>query len=143
MIQRIQSIWLLLSSIAATLIFFIPVMNFQPGKEIQILSADGNNLSFMMIPIWPFLLIAIFIPLISVFQFRNRLLQIRLGVYAILVHVIVFLMLGAIHLAELPQSIMSFDLGIVLIPLAMVFLFLAIRAIRKDEKLVRSVDRIR
>lgn len=93
----------------------------------------------------PFLFIGSAIgSLVAVFLFKNRTRQIIINRVNIVIN---FLLLGIIvyHLLNLPGEIDISEKGIgVFIPLmVIVFLALANKAILKDEKLVKSVDRLR
>ena len=82
--------------------------------------------------------------LVAVFSYKNRTRQIIINRINIVIN---FLLLGIIvyHLLNLPGEIDISEKGIgVFIPLmVIVFLALANKAILKDEKLVKSVDRLR
>jgi len=91
----------------------------------------------------------IILPLISIFQFKNRTKQLKIT------NVALFSAIGATLSANIALLLVPPDIcsglnpnysgsgGLVLMPLAMIALLLAIRGIRKDEELVRSADRIR
>jgi len=99
---------------------------------------------------YPSLLIALVItllPLITIFMFRDRKRQIRMTAMA-LISVTSFITLTLTRVTGLEKEIPpvtggSYWIGAVLPVLSMVFLVLAIIGIRRDEKLVRSVDRLR
>lgn len=50
---------------------------------------------------------------------------------------------SAVELVNKSIAIENIGIGALLIPLSIVFLALAIKGIRKDEKLIKSVDRLR
>ena len=79
----------------------------------------------------------------AIFVFRNRKLQVTLGTVAIILTV-AYAAYGGVLWQTDPASEQSyFDLGVTLPPLAVLFSILAIRYIKKDERLVRSADRLR
>lgn len=84
--------------------------------------------------------------LIAVFLFKNRMLQGRIAAVSVVVSTMLAV-LAVIVLYQTEQQMTkqvgSFGLGLSLPVLALVFQYLAQRAIRKDENLVRSMDRLR
>ena len=85
--------------------------------------------------------------LISIFQYKNRTRQMMFNMINSLIMVglvvAVFLTTNGINSAINAVESGSYQLGLWVILAAMVFNMLAKRFIRKDEALVRSVDRIR
>jgi glucan phosphoethanolaminetransferase (alkaline phosphatase superfamily) len=84
--------------------------------------------------------------LFSVFQFKNRLTQMKLGALNALFMVAV-LGISYFHITQFeklfPEAAGGPQLGFYLPVAAMLLNMIANRFIRKDEKLVKSVDRIR
>ena len=79
----------------------------------------------------------------AIFLFRNRKLQVTLGTVAIILTVAYAAYGGLLWETDVASDQSSFDLGVTLPPLAVLFSILAIRYIKKDERLVRSADRLR
>jgi len=86
------------------------------------------------------------IPFITIFLFKNRSLQIKLC-YLSIISILGFSFwlvqtakqaLGAITL----QS-ENYGLGVILPSLSVFFMILALRGIKKDEKIIKSADRLR
>ncbi|WP_121665653.1 DUF4293 domain-containing protein [Mesonia aquimarina] len=136
MLQRIQSIYLLIVALlAAILPFFVSIWTTENGEEIfandKILVSGG------------FLLSAI-LALVTIFLFKNRKLQFVMGRLNIILN---FILLGFFVYWSLivPGEMQISEKGIgMLIPIiSIVFLVLANKAIKKDEALVKSVDRLR
>ena len=141
MIQRIQSIWLLIVAIAA---FATYTLTLYIGKL-----TDGTERAFLLGD--DFLLVIVIILLgilaiICIFLFKNRKLQFRLSVLGVILS-IVFLFLEYIRVEQFKetQGILngSYQIGAVLPILMVIGYFLAARGIYKDEKLVKSLDRLR
>ena len=141
MIQRIQTLWLLLSTACAALFIFLPVYKgiFLNGTW-QAVSISENL----------FLLsgatISGCIGLITIFLFKKRKLQKRLILLNILLTIGVFV--AQYYLIEIFKK----DIGIVqgdwqmtaILPLfILVFHVFAYRGIAADEKLLSSADRMR
>ena len=144
MLQRIQSIYLLIVILLAGLVaFFVPFWK-GPNEELMYLNSmlQANEITVMVIPIM--FMVAALVALLTLITFKNRTKQI---IYNRLNIVINFLLLGIIvyHQLMLPGEALVSEKGIgVFIPLVViVFLALANKAIIKDDKLVKSVDRLR
>jgi hypothetical protein len=84
--------------------------------------------------------------LICLFLFKNRKLQFKLSVFG-LIFSIGFLFLEYFMTEEFKKEngilTGSYELGALLPVLMIVFFFLAARGIYRDEKLVKSMDRLR
>jgi len=133
MIQRIQTIYLLLIACLMSVVVFVPVA--------ETLSEIGE---------WCLLGVSTIVAVLScvtVFLYKNRKKQIR---FCRLITGLLFLFYLILFLSNLSFPLnLSFlqDYGFrytVCFPLiALLFGFLAIKGIKKDEKLVRSADRLR
>ncbi len=149
MIQRIQSLWLLLITLLMGTLFFLPLMWFSGEGEQLYLYALHLRMGDVVIgrsPIYLPLLIALatLLPLVTLFLFKRRMLQIRLCAAEAVLLVGVAAMEAMLYFG--PQN--TLEGGALMpasfIPLAaLLFVWLAVRAIFKDELLVRSLDRIR
>ncbi|MFN5642138.1 MAG: DUF4293 domain-containing protein [Sphingobacteriales bacterium] len=141
MIQRIQSLWFLLASVAGFLTYQLPLWEGRLMENgVKKFNATDNLLFFA-------LTIAISIlALATIFLFKNRQLQKKLSVIGILVS------LGLIALefyfvndfkTTLNLSESTWKPGALMPILIAIFFFLALQGIRKDEKLIKSLDRLR
>ena len=152
MIQRIQTVFLFLAAICMALLFWNP-MSF-----MSISGVDASSLSNVMLQDGVFatedhvillvlVLIGILLPAIIIFLFNNRKLQMRLGRISIALVVMIVALTVILFFqayADLPNGTMiTVEYGYVAPVLAILFLVLAVRSIQKDEKLVRSADRLR
>ncbi|MCC7466698.1 MAG: DUF4293 domain-containing protein [Saprospiraceae bacterium] len=151
MIQRIQSIYLLLAAIALACPVFLPLAT-ATGDQAALL-ATGDNF-FADGTFWSkehpagyslFILIAGTIGVIFLYKNRPRQMQ-TAGALALatLIFMALYVALGVLNAQRLPETA-SVNIGIGAFPpiLAIVLLILAYRAIKKDENLVRSSDRLR
>lgn len=155
MIQRIQTIYLLLATVAMSLTLFLPLATiWQGGNELVVKAffLDGEIGFKAPLPIYMGIVLAVatLLPLVTIFLFNNRLTQIRLCVSEIvlLLGSATFIALYCYRLCDLLSEVIAdinFTLGIAsLMPVvAIILVSLAIRGIAKDEALVRSLDRIR
>ncbi len=141
MIQRVQTIWLLLAAIAGFLITQVPLYEGTlAGQAIKKYFANENLLLFAVA------IIAAISALIAVFLFKNRSAQIKLTIFGILACV-AFIALEVWQAENFSKSggilKLSYSWG-ALLPVAMILFFiLAAINIRKDTKLVKSLDRLR
>ena len=142
MIQRIQSIYLLLISILSVGFIFIFKLWKVANDEVFAFDLFSNEETLSKLVPLLFILSA-FVAIVSIFQFRKRQLQFVLGRIIILINL--FLLGILIYLSlNLPGEVSS-EKGIgMFIPIVVVlFAVLANKAIKKDEDLVKSVDRLR
>lgn len=155
MIQRIQSLFLLVSVILLGILISNPFAAFTVEPQMLKYSlttlglSSPDNLSAERIhTLWflfAFLLLVLLISLITIFLYRKRMLQIRLCIITIVMLVgvqgVMFYIVNAIgkNLNTKPQFSIVF-----IFPLVSAILnFLALRAIARDEALIRSLDRLR
>ncbi len=136
MIQRIQTVYLLISALLITgLYFWFPV---QVGKDEEVLFGPNQPLILGLI------IATITLAVISIFTFKKRQHQFVLNRLNILLH---FVLLGVIVYQSLTLSgeilVSEKGIGALLLLISIVFLVLANKAIKKDEDLVKSVDRLR
>lgn len=156
MIQRIQSIFLLLMAVSMLSMLFFPIwVKGDPQGEMVILNAfnlsvedhSGLITQKSVIYISIVALISAGISLFSIFQYKNRLTQMKLGllnsVVIILVVVGVFYAMAKGKAMVSPTDAENFEIGFMLPVIALLFNSMANRFIKKDEKLVRDSDRMR
>ncbi len=157
MIQRIQSIFLLLSSLSLGSLFLIP-FSF---ADVKVLNGSSSALaqtnlfqdSIFDIMDSPILIgITIFgavMALIAIFLFRDRkkqLLLTRLSIMLTIVLLILSILLFFQDYNNFPSTAtFEFDIeyGLLSVVLGLVFGILANRYIKKDDNLVQSMDRLR
>ncbi len=145
MIQRTQSLWLFLASLMNA-----GVLYFDLYKTHTLVNGVDTLGQVRVSDHYPSLLITVvmtMLPLVTIFMFNNRKRQIRMtafGMVAIAAFISMLLM-RVNNLSKLvpPPTSGSYWIGSVLPVIALVFLFMAILGIRRDEKLVKSVDRLR
>jgi cell shape-determining protein MreD len=93
--------------------------------------------------------LAAIVPLVTIFCFKNRKLQIRLCAVelVLLVGSVIFMAiyyyLGSRMFSQLEFSMQGFRIAIIFPVVSLILDYLALRAIFHDEMLVRSLDRIR
>ena len=144
MIQRIQTVYLIGALLVCSLLVFF--LNLWESAEGYIVFAkdlfNRDSLSLKLIPIL-FGLSSV-TTVITIFKFKNRQTQFVLGRINILINLIILGLL-VYHLQSLSGEVFASEKGIgsALPLIAIVLLVMANRAIKKDEDLVKSVDRLR
>lgn len=143
MIQRIQTVYLLLTSIISGVLIFVFNLWKSNGKEIFALDLlNSESYQLKVIPV--LFLVSAVLAFVAIFIFKNRKLQFVIGRLTILINL--FLLGLLIYLSlTLPGEAAVSEKGIgMFIPiLAILLVVLANKAIKKDEDLVKSVDRLR
>ena len=136
MLQRIQTVYLLLALVVSAGLVF--VFHLWITKENVKLFAQDELLYFGLF------LGSGLLSLISIFMFKNRKSQFVLGRLNIILN---FILLGLFVYQSLNLSgetnVSEKGIGMLLPIFSIVFLALANKAIKKDEDLVKSVDRLR
>jgi len=142
MIQRIQSIYLLLVAIlSGGLIFAFHLWKLAEAKVFVLDLFSEESIASKSVPVL-FLLSAL-LALYSIFSFKDRKKQFVFGRLIILINL--FLLGVLIYLSlNLPGEVISEKgIGMFIPVVAILFSVLANKAIKKDEDLVKSVDRLR
>ena len=154
MIQRIQTLYLVVITSLMAITLFAPIATFTVATgDVYTLSAfELSNGQLSQSTIWMgiLLVLATVLPLVTIFLFKNRQLQLRLcgAEVVLLIGAIVFVgiyywLSGANALENVGVEHRSFGWAAIMPLLSLVMVFLAARSIFKDEVLVRSLDRIR
>ena len=146
MIRRIQSLYLAAAAILASLLLFFPLatLTTTDGAAYQ-LRADGliNAASGVAEGVcWPLFIVAIvmvLLPVITIFLFKKRMLQIRLTIFASVVDLL-FYGLFFYEAAGVSGATTSYGWVLAAPIVAVVLNVLAIRKIGQDEMLIRSLN---
>ncbi len=155
MIQRIQSVYLLLVFVFAILFAVLPMAYFTVeamGMSLRLLyfrsffEEPAFSSSWHLILLTIIWAVIMLVTVITTFQYKNRLLQIKMGKLNILLHValimLVFFFIDALR-GQVIGAEFSYGAGVLLPVISLIFILMAIKAIKKDEALVRSADRFR
>ncbi len=146
MIQRIQSVWLLLAALCNASLFYFDIY-----RADVIINGVAATHHLRINDHYPSLLVALvtmIMPLAAIFMFKKRKQQ-RTMVALCLVFTIGSLSTMLMRVTNFNNSVTpppsngTYWVGAVLPVIAIIFLILAIRGINKDEKLVKSLDRLR
>jgi hypothetical protein len=158
MIQRIQTLFLFLAFLATIALFFYPIAGIYSDHytykfyvyELKNM-VPGEASMFTFMTTFPLLLLNIIIGVMSViciFLYKNRILQAKLVRLSILLEIglialILFVYAGIIEKNLLTSPDYLEEAGMYFPLISLIFLILSYRFIIKDEKLVRSADRLR
>ncbi|MBO5717927.1 MAG: DUF4293 domain-containing protein [Alistipes sp.] len=152
MIQRIQSLYLLVAAALMSLTLFMPIATFVVDGNTYELSAFAlscGDMSESTLWMGVMLVMATLLPLVVIFLFKRRTLQVRLCAVEIVLLLGSLVMIGLYYwlTSRLFENLVvehrQFGWGAPMPLVSLVLTALASRAIFKDEVLVRSLDRIR
>jgi hypothetical protein len=137
MIQRIQTIYLLLAFVlTGVLPFFIPLWTM----------ADGKDYFFMQSQVYVVVLgLSTTLSLLSIISYKKRQNQFVIGRLNIILNLILLglFVYRSLNVSGETPAVSEKGIGMFLPIVAIVLLVLANKAIKKDEDLVKSVDRLR
>ncbi len=162
MLQRIQSVFMFLAAIMGILIFFFPIatyfsdtvyfkfflcsirdMSGTPFNDMAVATKPYSD--WFTLPLAIFQLVIVVLTVVTIFKYRKRMAQIRLNYLSIFLNVL--LVGGIFYASSLLETETGtspdYGFGGVFPLIAIVLLFLANNYIRKDERLIRSADRLR
>ncbi len=153
MIQRIQSIFLLLTTILMGATFVVPSLEItSEGLKFSSILFNSlgifdNSISYHAWGAAIFCALSAIVAFLNIFLYKKRKLQIKLGLFTALLIAIYYVTAAFYVNAFLdkitPEYSLNIQLGIIFPVLALIFDLLAVSRIKKDEKLVKSLDRIR
>ena len=153
MIQRIQSLFLLLAAFLSAAPIFLALASVTIGSATYSLTmfsltSDGGAAEFdvNMLPMTFLGATLLVVPILAIFSYKNRKQQIRIAQINILLIisflVLAFFMAGQLKTAASVDEV-SYGFGGIFPLISILALILAIRNIKKDEELIRSADRLR
>jgi len=136
MLQRIQSVYLLIAALFSCGLIFVFYL-WTNAQDVPVYAKDNMTYLAMFFG-------SAALSLISIFNYKNRKFQFVLGRLNIILN---FILLGlfvyVLLMAPGESEISEKGVGIFIPIFSIVFLVLANKAIKKDEDLVKSVDRLR
>jgi len=147
MIQRIQTVYLLLAELLTVLLYAFDFAELSANGELMVFNASGifsgEKVVIDGLPIFLFIGLIVLLHLIIILLYKKRILQIRITVFTI---ILLFGLLGVmfyfIYFAFKDASVV-YKIPMVFPLIAVILDYLALRNIGKDEALIRSMDRIR
>lgn len=151
MIQRIQTVYLLLAVIVSGIVLPLQIGLYEPSTmgvghrlfNFYVFEASGE-FSFRVLPLALLLMTEILTSAVAIFLYRKRPVQIRLcnaGIILLLLYYVAYALYGWFfgYTDHTFQPEWSAGLPVV----AVITIFLARRGIKADERLVKAADRIR
>lgn len=150
MIQRKQTLFLLAACILTGLLFFVDLATLQNSQAIWQFKATGimganTTAAINTYPIVALTIISTLISFITIFSYKKRVLQLRLSALnlAFLAGTSGIIYYTGQSVATQLGATISFSWPIIAPLVALILTILAMIAIRKDEALVKSLNRIR
>lgn len=156
MIQRIQSIYLLVAGIVTIVLLFIPIgtltselgfYTYTPFT-VHVINTDLVVAKTFFVTI--LLLLSSMISFVTIFLYKKRKLQVRLINFNMLIVLATLLTMLYIYpkfvftkIPDLNNTVLEYNYVILIIALTAMGLYMAKKAIIKDEALVRSSERLR
>ncbi|MDP3002094.1 MAG: DUF4293 domain-containing protein [Bacteroidales bacterium] len=155
MIQRLQSLYLLLTTLLSLLFLNGSFLNFinKSGSVIKVTfngivrdtGGQGFELIEKLLPVSAFIILIPVFSLVTIFIFKNRKLQLWLA------SLVIILIVGFIFVTIFYSWFVITEYGAEIVPgfkmvipvLILIFAILAYRGIRKDDRLIKSYDRLR
>ena len=138
MIQRQQTLWLLLATLAALLSFMFPFVigkGIEKGIEVdKLIKADSHFILLILTGA------SLILSGAAIFLYKDRPLQIKLCLIGLLLSIAI-IVLYILQVNKLTKSTLAL---FAILPFAVTIgYYMAFRNIRKDEKLVKSLDKLR
>jgi hypothetical protein len=157
MFQRIQTLFIIGAFAACATCFFLPFWLYTGTNPdyayrvslfaIKLISGEEQIIDLGTIPILVIVAVSTILTIVSLFNFKNRQRQIKINNYNVFLTI---LFIGTIYLwiphmidGFLRTAVMHWQFGLIMPLFSMVFLIIANIFIKKDEKLVKSADRLR
>ena len=162
MIQRRQTIFMFLTAILSALLFFMPLVSFNDGNSIMKFTIFGiqnpnESLSLTTAYTWPLIVLTALMtiaPVVTAFLYKKRELQVRLCRLTMLLNIIFIGLVFLYYEADIQKVIaavegdeyqleVAYFIGMVIPLVNIVLQILAIRGVKKDIELLKSIDRLR
>lgn len=153
MIQRVQTLFLLIATIASVLMIVIPFYQMiGPNDDVLKLYYTGlenvtrGEVIYRTLPLAVITVVTGLISFITILLFQRRTLQMRLCVYNILLIIAQFGLILFYYFSlknKFDAGLTSFSFTAILPLVNIVLIFQAFRAIRRDDLLIKSYDRLR
>ena len=139
MIQRIQSVWLLLAAVCA---FLTLKVSFYTGHLLD--DAQKQLVSLNSTTTIPIVITAVAVgiaALVSIFLYKDRKMQMKIGFATFAASILLIFLYFSYVNSKYAEG--TYDLTAPIVIVIPLFILFAIRGIYKDQKLVKSVDRLR
>lgn len=147
MIQRIQTLYVFVALLLTGLLLTFPFAEILSGEQLFVFDKLGISSGGQLVEngwsIAGLIGTLILLHLVVLFNYKKRILQMRILTFCILLLLGLFGMFYFFTYFSFTDAQVSFKLVVSFPLIAIVLDYLAIRAIGKDEALIRSIDRIR
>ena len=162
MIQRRQTIFMFLAAIISALLFFMPLASFDNGTTIMKFTIFGiqnpiENISLSGTYTWPLVVLAVLMtaaPIVTALLYKKRELQVRLCRLNMLTNIVFIGLVFLYYEADILKVIsavegdtyqldVAYFFGTVIPIVNLLLEIFAIRGIKKDIELLKSIDRLR
>ena len=152
MIQRVQSVYLLVATILLVIAMCLPIGQFIATdnittctfKPLGVTLTDGAFQSTW--GLFGILLLSAIVTFCTIFLFRNRMLQVRMTIFSSIL-LVGYYIAGIVFFFALKDSLnmpgFRVNLSICLPLICIILNYLAFRAIYRDEIMVRAADKLR
>lgn len=153
MIQRIQTLYLLLIVALSVAMLFLPLAVVQSGNQLFSFDVTGlyttlgePELVFATWGLFALTAVMSLLALVTIFMYKKRLLQIRFCVFNALLMIGFYALFGFFiwtFKGQMTEASVSVKFALSFPMISLIFDYLAIRNIGADEALVRSLNRLR
>jgi hypothetical protein len=155
MIQRVQTLYMSIVVIACILLFFFPLARYIGDRGTYIFFITGMKLTgeipavinfWLTFPLVLIVVSSLVLVIAAIFLYKKRGLQLWFVNIAFLLHVVLIILVFLFyinHFEPICNAKASYQFGIFIPLISLICIILASRAIRKDEALVKSTDRLR
>ena len=147
MIQRIQTVYILISAILISTLMKLKFADISVNNELYTFFArgiyNGEELIVNGIAIFIFIPLVALLHFIVIFLYKRRIIQIRILVFSSVLLIGLFGVFFYFTYAGFDGAKVAFKIPVIFPIIAVILDYLAIRGIGKDEALVRSLNRIR
>lgn len=156
MLQRIQTLYLLIVVVTMSLTLFLPSMRAISPEGIDYalstlrgfypIEQGGFHLSGVTMWLTITNIVILLIALFTIFMYKWRIIQIRFSIFNMVLligYYAIFFFTRYVILQQNTMDSTTFSWPIILPLISAILTYLALRAIGKDETLVRSLDRLR
>ena len=159
MIQRIQTVYYLLAVLVMALpLAGLELFSFSNKKVLQSVNLFGSDSHLVLskgklfvlpqLPLFWANLVVIFLLLLTILMFRKLRLQARLGRFTLAVYGLTIIGISVVayfftQLLIAFQASLTFGIGFYLMLSGVLFILMGNRGVRKDRKLLDSLNRLR
>jgi len=157
MIQRMQTIFLLVSLVAGVLLFFFPIISFTINETSYhqlfltcVLDHTPDSpvffKSLLTLPLIVCQALCLILTVVCIFSYKNRPKQMQLAKYPSMLYILLVIGIFLVYpniFEKVGEIESEFEFAAYFPLVSLLFLILAYRYIARDEALVRSSDRMR